>query len=334
MKPIPFRKSLSALILYYKGPHDDDEDTVMCAKGIAEALRKRGHAVKKICVTEKNWRKAAQIPGDVVFNLVEDDDWKLYLRVGHRLEQLGRVQVGHDMKSFRYSINKASVKRKMAGAHVNTPAFKIFNRRSPIRSYQLSYPLIVKPSRQHAGIGISQDSVVNNLTELKKRVAYLFSHYPGEVIVEEFIKGREIHVTILGNGENVMTLPYCEIGFGKKSKDKWNIYTYEAKWDKKSWEYWNARVKSPPLISPRLHEKMQSIAIKAYTLFNCRDMARLDFRINSKNIPYIVDLNINPSLNYYDEEDATIISVYTLKWTYDQFIETLASMAYQRVLGS
>ncbi len=63
-------------------------------------------------------------------------------------------------------------------------------------------------------------------------------------------------------------------------------------------------------------------------------MARLDFRINSKNIPYIVDLNINPSLNYYDEEDATIISVYTLKWTYDQFIETLASMAYQRVIGS
>ena len=238
------------------------------------------------------------------------------------------------MKSLRYAINKSWVKRKMTIERMSTPPFKIFNRRSIIRSYGLTYPLIVKPSRQHAGIGISQDSVVNNLAELKKQVGYIFSQYPGEVIVEEFIDGREIHATILGNDANIRTLPYCEIGFGKKSKNKWKVYTYEAKWDRKSWEYWNARVKSPPDISPRLHERMQEIAIKAYTVFNCRDMARLDFRINSKNIPYIVDVNINPSLNYYDEEDATIVSVYTLKWTYDQFIETLASMASQRVLGS
>ena len=334
MKPIPFRKSLSALILYYKGPHDDDEDTVMCAKGIAEALRKRGHAVKKICVTEKNWRKAAQIPGDVVFNLVEDDDWKLYLRVGHRLEQLGRVQVGHDMKSFRYVINKSLVKRRMAKERITTPNFKIFNRRSSIRSYGLSYPIIVKPARQHAGIGIAQDSVVNNFDELKKHISNLFSQFPGEVIAEEYIDGREIHVTILGNDVNIMTLPYCEIGFGKKSKNKWKIYTYNAKWDKKSWEYWNAHVQSPPDISPRLQNKIQELALKAYTTFACRDIARFDFRIDSKNTPYIVDVNMNPSLNYYDEEDATIASVYALKWTYDQFIETVAGVAYRRVLGS
>jgi len=47
MKPIPFRKALSALILYYRGPNDDDEDTKMCGKGIAEALRRRGHSIKK-----------------------------------------------------------------------------------------------------------------------------------------------------------------------------------------------------------------------------------------------------------------------------------------------
>lgn len=334
MKPIPFRKSLSALILYYNGSNDDDEDTRMCAKGITEALRRRGHSIKKIAVTHKNWRRAVQLPGDVVFNLVEDDGWKLYLRVGHRLEQLGRVQVGHDMKSFRYVINKSWVKRKMIIERISTPPFKIFNRRSIIRSYGLTYPLIVKPSRQHAGIGISQDSVVNNLAELKKQVGYIFSQYPGEVIVEKFIDGREIHVTILGNDANIMTIPYCEIGFGKKSKNKWKVYTYDAKWDKKSWEYWNARVDSPATISSNLHEKIQKLAIQTYTTFNCRDIARLDFRIDSKNTPYIVDININPSLNYYDKEDATIISVYTLKWTYDQFIETLASISYQRVLGS
>lgn len=334
MKPIAFRKSLSALILYHKGSKDDDEDTRLCAKGVAEALRKRGHAVKKIAVTEKNWRRAVQLPGDVVFNLVEDDTWNLYLRVGHRLEQLGRAQVGHDMKSFRYAINKSWVKRKMTKGHIATPQYKIYNRRSTINAGGLLYPLIVKPSNQHAGIGISQASVVNTFSQLKKRVEYILDQYPGEVIVERFIKGREIHVTILGNGENTTTLPYCEIGFGKKAKPQWNIYTYEAKWDKKSWEYWNAHVNSPAKISPRLHEKIRDLALKSYALFNCRDIARFDFRIDSRGTPYIIDVNMNPSLNYYDQEDATLASVYTLKWTYDQFIETIASIAYQRTLCS
>jgi D-alanine-D-alanine ligase len=334
MKPISFRKSLSALILYYNGSKDDDEDTKLCAKGIAEALRKRGHAVKKIAVTEKNWRRAVQLPGDVVFNLVEDDTWSLYKRVGHRLEHLGKAQVGHDMKSFRYALSKAWVKRKMTNEHIPTPSYKIFNRRSKITANGITYPVIVKPSNQHAGIGISQASVVNSFADLKTRVQYIFDQYPGEVIVEKFIKGREIHVTVLGNDENITTLPYCEIGFGKKFKKNWSIYTYEAKWDKKSWEYWDARVDSPAKLSPNLHDKIQEISLNAYTAFNCRDIARFDFRIDSKGIPYIVDVNMNPSLNYYDSEDATLASVYTLKWTYDQFIETIASIAYRRVLGS
>lgn len=334
MKPIRFHRSLSALVLYYNGSKDDDEDTRMCAKGIAEALRRRGHAVKKTVVTEKNWRKAVQLPGDVVFNLVEDETWRLYLRVGHRLEQLGRAQVGHDMKSFRYATNKAWVKKKMTEMHISTPAFKIFNKRSVISRGRLQYPVMVKPSYQHAGIGISQDSVVKTDTQLEKRVRYLLANYAGTVVVEEYVKGREIHVTMLGNNGNVTILPYCEIGFGAKFKKKWSIYTYEAKWDKKSWEYWNARVSSPALMSAPLGKKIRELSRKAYNVFNCRDIARMDFRINSKNIPYIVDVNMNPSLNYYDTEDATIASVYALKWTYDQFIEEIAGIAYRRVLPS
>jgi D-alanine-D-alanine ligase len=232
MKPITLPHPFSALILYHHGDKDDDEDTRMCAKGLAEALRKRGHTVRKIIVTDKNWRKAVRMPGDVVFNLVEDDSWSLYRKVGHRLEELGRAQVGHDMKGFRFATSKAWVKRKMRAEEVSTPNFKIFNRRSNF-IHRLKYPLIVKPSNQHAGIGISQASVVNTLEELKDQVSAILAEYKGEVVVEEFIKGREIHVTILGNDHNITTLPFCEIGFGGKFKKNWNIYTYDAKWNKK-----------------------------------------------------------------------------------------------------
>jgi hypothetical protein len=56
--------------------------------------------------------------------------------------------------------------------------------------------------------------------------------------------------------------------------------------------------------------------------------------VHAKNTPYIVDVNMNPSLNYYDEEDATLASVYALKWTYEQFIETIAGITYRRIIDS
>lgn len=332
IRPISFSHSITVAILYYHGTKDDDEDTISCAKGIAEALQKLGHSVKKIAVNKKNWKQAVETPADVVFNLVEDDLWDLYRKVGLRLEKLGRAQVGHDTKNFLYTLQKTWVKQKMKKMHIATPLFKIFNHRSTITQVRaLEYPIIVKPSQQHAGNGISQDSVVIDQTELEERVNYLFAHYPGDVIAEEYINGREIHVTLLGNGKQVMVLPFCEIGFGGDFKDNWDVYTYESKWDQKSWEYWDARVTAPAIMSKALHEKIRKLTHKAYQAFGCRDVARMDVRINEKDQPFIVDVNINPSLNYYDEQDATLASVYALGWTYNQFIETVAAISYKRV---
>jgi len=332
IQPISFSCPITVAVLYYRGNTNDGEDSMHCAKGITESLKKSGHRVKKVAVTKKNWKKAVETPADVVFNLVEDDLWDLYGKVGLRLEKLGRAQVGHDTKNFFYTLRKAWVKRKMDRMNIATPPFKIFNRRSKITQVRaLEYPIIVKPSQQHAGNGISQDSVVIDQSELEERVKYLFNQYPGEVIAEEYVNGREIHVTLLGNGKQVMALPFCEIGFGGDFKDNWDVYTYEAKWDQKSWEYWDARISAPAKLSKELREKIRKLAHKAYQAFGCRDVARMDIRINEKDQPFIVDVNINPSLNYYDQQDATLASVYALGWTYDQFIETIVAISYKRV---
>lgn len=331
MTPLHFDYPISVAILYFSGGKQDDEDTLESVVGIEEALEKRGHMVRKMAVTKKNWRKAVRIPGDVVFNLVEDEDWDLYVKVGQRLEQLGRAQVGHDMKCFKYATRKAWVKKRMARLGIFTPNFRTFNRRSKISQVRgLEYPLIVKPSRQHAGIGISQDSVVIDQQELEERVKFLFRHYRGEVIAEEFVDGREIHVTVLGNGRHVIVLPYCELGFGGEFKDNWDVYTYDAKWDKQSWEYWAARVYAPAKVTKRLDAALEKLAVKAYKAFGCRDIARIDIRVNAEEKPMIVDVNMNPSLNYYDEQDATLKSVYALDWSYEQFIETIVVIAYKR----
>jgi len=322
---------LSVAILYYVGKNEDDEDTISGVRGIAESLKRTGHPVTKVSVTKKNWRQSLRTPGDIVFNFVEDDRWELYDKVAYGLEKLGRAQVGQDIEGLKYCIKKFPVKRRLLQKKITTPDFKVFTVNSPIRAGSLTFPVIIKPSSQHAGIGISQQSVVTNVSDLRKQVTHLLHTYGGEVIAEEFINGREIHVTVIGNGRNCIVLPYCEIWFGGKFKNHWAVYTYDAKWSKKSWEYADARVTAPAKLSRALTEKIRRLATRAYRVFQCRDIARFDFRIDTGEKPYLVDINMNPSINYYDDQDATLASVYALHWTYDEFIERLLTITHERV---
>jgi len=332
MTPLAFDYPISVAILYYGGKSEDLEDTLEAVKSISDALESCGHVVRTQEVTAKNWLRAVRIPGEVVFNLVEDPMWELYLKVGKRLELLGRAQMGHDMKSFAYVTNKTVVKRKLAKFGIATPAFRVINRRSKISEIRgLEYPLIVKPSGEHAGIGISQDSVVIDQDELRERMDYVFARFKGEVVIEELIEGREMHVTIIGNDRHVVTLPPCEIAFGGEFADNWDVYTYEAKWEKQSWEYWDARA-SVAKINRDLDIKLEKIAKKTFRAFGCRDIVRLDIRVDKHNRPYVIDLNINPSLNRH-EQDATIVSMEEVGWSYEQLIETLVAVCYKRVYG-
>lgn len=325
---------LSVAILYYAGTHKDDEDTIAGVKGIEESLKRTDHQVRKIIVTKYNWEKALQTPGDIVFNFVEDDTWELYEKIGYGLEKLHRAQVGHDTAGLPYAVRKSPMKRLMQKMNISTPNFKIFSVNSKtINLGTVRFPVIIKPSNQHAGIGISQESVVTGKEELEKKVKYSIRTYSGDVMVEEYIDGREIHVTILGNGTHLTVLPYCEIRFSGKFKNHWNVYTYDAKWAKKTWEYADARVEAPATISSDLQKKIKTLAVAAYRALKCRDIARLDLRVNANGAPFLVDVNMNPSINYYDKQDATLASVYALRWTYDRFIERLLDITYTRVCG-
>lgn len=333
MTPLSFDYPISVAILYYGGTASDLQDTLESVQGITEALEDRGHMVRTMEVTKKNWRKAVHIPGEVVFNLVEDPLWNLYVKVGEHLERLGRAQVGHDMEAYKYETKKARIKRRLARLNISTPPFRVFNRRSHISQVRgMEYPLIVKPSGEHAGIGISQDSVVIDQQELEDRVEYIFKHFPGEVIAEEYIDGREIHVTILGNGRHIVALPPCEIEFLGEFADNWSVYTYNAKWEKESWEYWAARI-SLPHLSKKLAKKVEQLAIKSYKAFGCRDVARMDIRLDKNDKPFVVDINMSPSLNNYDVQDATTASVKAIGWSYADFIETIIAITYKRVYG-
>lgn len=326
------KKKISVAILYYTGTHKDDEDTVNGVRGIVESLKRTGHPVKKIIVTKKNWFQVLTTPGDVVFNYVEDDMWELYEKISNGLEHTGRGQVGQDIKGLPYATRKAPGKLLMRKKRINTPNFRLFTNKSKrIRPGSLRFPVIIKPSKQHAGIGISQRSVVNTKRDFVKQITHTIHAFSGDVIAEEYINGREIHVTVLGNGTRLTVLPFCEIRFRGKFKKHWTVYTYQAKWDKDTWEYADAWAGAPAVTDKILTDRIKRLARRAYRTLHCSDIARMDMRIDKKGIPYIVDVNMNPSINVYDDQDATLASVYARGWTYDEFIEKLLSMTHARI---
>jgi len=334
MPPFRINYPISVAILYTGGDGGDMEDTLDWVEDMGRTLKDMGHVVRILEVTSRNWRKAVWVTGDVVFNLVEDKEYDLYMKVARRLEELGRSQVGIGSSGLRYVVKKSQMKRKMQRVGIPTPNFRIFNRRSDIlRSKKIEFPMIVKPSGQHAGVGICQDSVVIDKQELADRVAYLFKKFPGEVIAEEYIEGREMHVTVMGNGRHLVALPVAEITFGGEFKDNWNVYTYDAKWGKTSWEYWGARVVSPARIDDALNNKLEKTAIRAFREMGCRDIARFDIRVDDRARVYIVDINMCPSLNATDSEDATVRSAKALGWSYQELIENVIAITYKRVYG-
>ncbi len=335
MPPYKLEYPVSVAILFAGGESEDDKDSVVMANNISDALERRGHVVRMFEVNSRNRKSALKVPGDVVFNLAEDDSygWRLYMNLASDLEDIGRGMVGLKRASFPYVIRKASIKRKFYNEGISTPNFRIFNRRSDVRSIKgLEYPLIVKPSMGHAAIGITQDSVVIDQSELEERVKYLFDNMPGEVLIEEYIEGREIHVTVLGNGSKATVLPYAELAFSGEYSDNWSVYSYNAKWNKSSWEYWNLPVVAAEKISRKLDSKIERLVLSAYKSLNCCDVARFDLRIDDRDHPYILDANMAPSLEN-NSGDSTWVSAARIKWSYDDLIETIVSVAYKRQYG-
>ncbi len=335
MSPLSLKYPISVVILYVGGKSADVEELKYTVINIHDSLIKRGHVVRIVKVNKKNWRSAIHTPGQIYFNLVEDVTWELYQKVAWGLEKLGKAQVGHDKNMLTYGLDKKAMKAKLYNSNIPTPKYRVFFSSDKYLHHirKMEYPLIVKPAGQHAGIGISQDSVVIDESEAKARINYLYNNYNGDVLVEEFIDGREVTVTVIGNSKHPIVLPIAELIFKGEYQSNWPIYSFNAKWNDDTWEYNDVRVKCPVEISNELEEKINKLAKKTFSVLKINDVARMDMRIDSKNNKvYVIDINPSPSLDNH-EENGAYRSARALGWSYEDFIESIVAITYKRVFG-
>jgi D-alanine-D-alanine ligase len=171
--------------------------------------------------------------------------------------------------------------------------------------------LIVKPSREDASAGVEQESVVWDFAQLVDRVNLMFEKFSPPLLIEEFIEGKELHISILGNNPPEV-LPMIEFDFSELPADHPTIITYEMKWNPLSLAYHQVHSVCPAQLSKRVQKRVERLALRAYLATSCRDYARVDMRLSKTNKPYVLEVNPNPdlteSVSYMESAEAAKLS--------------------------
>lgn len=217
----------------------------------------------------------------VVFNLVEGSEEPAAARF---LEARGVPFTGSPSSALAVSLDKGQARAALAAAGVPIPRGCVLEAgEEPLEG--LCFPAIVKPAREDASHGISAESIVEDAPAAYARARYLRERYRQPAVVEEFVSGPELGVSLLGDGPGV--LPMSEIAFS----DGLRLLTYAAKWLPESADY-----RSSTAVPRPEHAAVAAVARAAWAAIGLRDYGRVDIRLTAAGEPRVIDVNPNPDL--------------------------------------
>lgn len=301
-----------------------------CVNAVSDALTSAGYSVGRLSLfpplkTVKD--QLMDVKTGLIFNLFEGfyDDPESEAQVAEIMEDMGFAFTGCSPKALSLALDKAKSKTMMAMNDIAVPDFQILTPEN-VNQFKLSFPCIVKPINQDASHGINQSSVVHNISALKKQVRKVSDFFNSEVIVEEFLSGREFNICVIGNSE-LTVLPPSEIIY-ELPPEMPAILTFEAKWFPETDYYKGTRVECPAKIDQELKENIGKIALAAFRLFECTGYARVDMRLDHCGILKVMELNPNPDIS---TETGAARQANAMGWTYTELIDKIALLASERV---
>ncbi len=269
-----------------------------------------------------------QKPG-LIFNLVEcvENESIQEMNIAGLYELMKIPYTGANPMTLGTALNKARVKEILTYHGINTPKFQLVRTtaKATVRD-DLRFPLIVKPSREDASVGISDESIVNTVSDLRKRIRYIHQEFDQAALVEEYVEGREFNVAIVGNRKPIV-FPISEIDFSGLTDGMHRIVSYEAKWMNGTVAYEGTKGVCPANITSSLESQLKDIALRCYQLIGCRDYARVDFRVSKDNTPYMLEVNPNPDIS----DDAGFArSARAYGWSFPEVVTKIVESALER----
>ncbi len=241
--------------------------------------------------------RVREINPDALINLCEGyygrPQWES--NVAGIFELLGLSFTGSAAKTLAFCQDKFKAKAVLKAAGLPTAPAQLMM--AGDEALELRFPLIVKPNAEDASLGIYPASVVKDEPSLRQQVRRCLDNYKQPALVEAFVDGREFNVSVMERDGAVTPLPVSEIDFSALPKDMPRILGYEAKWFEDDPLYQKTPPVCPAPIDDELRTRLQGLAAAAFRTMGCRDYARVDFRMDAKGRPFILEVNPNPDIS-------------------------------------
>ncbi|WP_051617223.1 D-alanine--D-alanine ligase family protein [Desulfonatronovibrio hydrogenovorans] len=281
----------------------DQADNLVQAGMVVEALTSLGHEVSMISATldmESLSRQLSMLNPGLVFNLVEEINGRgNFIHFAPAvLESMNIPFTGNGHSAMVTTSDKLLAKKVMLAHHILTPHWLTAEEVDQNKS--IKGGALVKSAWEHGSFGLETSCVFKDFSKdkIEKQIKKLRKRHGGVWFVEKYVPGREINVSILDKPDGPVILPVAEIVFSDQSLKTARIVGYKAKWNPGSKE---EQCLSREFISGKENQKLirqvSDIALHCWEVFEMSGYARVDFRVDSKGIPLVLEINANPCLS-------------------------------------
>lgn len=272
---------------------------------VVRTLRAAGHEVHPLGVQYELFpiRDAIeQLKPNIVFNLLEEFHGEVLFdqNVVSFLELLHMPYTGCNPRGMIISRGKALSKKLVAYHRIRVPDFAVFPMGHKVRRPpRLKFPLIVKSLIEHASVGIARASVVDSDEKLSERVTFIHERVGTDAIAEQFIEGRELYVSVLGN-DRLAVFPTWELVAKKRAEGEPLIATARVKHDVEYQQRHGIDTGAADLPED-LAAKLTHASRRIYKILELTGYARLDFRLDSEGRFFFLEANPNPEIAEREE---------------------------------
>lgn len=246
------------------------------------------------------------------------------------LEMLGIPYIGANVLTTAVCLNKGWTKKVLSYHGILTPQFHIVSSLEEVDSIMFEYPVILKPNEEGSSVGINEDNVVHNITQLKAKLKDMLGDYIQSILIEQFIEGREFSVGTLGKPDGTLeVLPAVEIDFSSMPPEVGGVLGQRAKTILDDLSHYIC----PAITDKRTKEQLEAISLDVCKYLEVPDFARIDYRMDKKGRIYFLEINPLPGMDFDPEEqDISFFPFMAMKadYSYDELVRRLIESAMGR----
>jgi len=298
-------------------------------EAVHHALLESGCSIVRVPLLpplEQLSKNLKNLTADLLFNLFEGFAGypETEAMVPKIASKLGIPYTGCSSEALSLALDKARTKAILEEWGIATPRYQLLNPET-IDKFHLSYPCIVKPCRQDASHGLSENSVVDEFAALEKQVELISNIFGREVLVEEFIDGPEFNATIMGDSKYTV-LPISEIDYLLPAGMP-RILTFAAKWQPDSLYFQGTEVVCPAQVSDSERKGITKTTVAVFKLLCQEGYARLDMRLDGEGQLNVIEVNPNPDIS---PDSGAARQAKAAGMSYAQFINRIVELALDK----